>query len=201
MGDIAKQQPVAVEVSHDGVGSAEHAFVAPVDEAVLREKQEGRIEISAAERPHEHTPLRVVALSLHGVANLGSCHLPRLQIARQVCPLGESDAAVDCNPAHHFRLHEVQWRAAHLPDALIGFPPHLRCALDELGQKAPVMLCDLLASPVSRRRDLEHYSVDVVLRLFIGGVADTDGPRATEPVELQAHLGEPVFSAAPIHDL
>ena len=147
----------------------------------------------AAERLHEDSAFRVVTVRVDCIADLGA-HLAPVTYGRtQGALFSEAQAAVERNPAHRFRLHEVPWLAAHLPHTCIRLTPSFGCKVDDTRQEAPVVIVRRVATSIPEPREIEKFAVDVVLLLTRRAVADADGPSVAIPVEVQ--LESPSASA------
>src|SRR5436190_4181368 len=99
-------------------------------------------------------------------------------------------------------MRELPPAATHLPDSLVGFFPFGFEELEERGLQAPVEFTALDPRVVGAIHRVEHFAVDVELKLLRGGVAHSYRPRilvAAQPFNLE--FLEATFTAHAIHDL
>src|SRR5512132_1768985 len=90
--------------------------------------------------------------------------------------LGEAVRAVQSDPAHHLRVGEVLWSAAHFPDAGVGLPPACTEVVGYARQPMPDLGIEAFAGSGVEPRGLQQLSVRVQLMLCGRGVAHPDRP-------------------------
>src|SRR5262249_45383449 len=91
--------------------------------------------------------------------------------------LDEADEAIDRDPHHHLRVHEVAAPAADLPDPVVGALPRGRQELHQLEPRPDPGFLLGQTEPARLVERLEHLAVDIELELLARGVADPYRPR------------------------
>ena len=133
------EQIVDPQLLLDASDGFTHPPVPGVHESDGGKEQQARVEFPRLERLHEATALRIDAALLDHLSNLGARFAPSFQVAGEPAALRELDAAVESDPAHHFRVNEVPLRTSHLPQPLIQLLPEGAGCLDETSQEAPLV--------------------------------------------------------------
>ena len=143
---VALHEAIDEQVALDGFDRADDARIVGGQEAHEREHQAAGVELGRAVVLREGTDGRVVAL----LADLA------MHVVAQVVPLGEGlvgptgfaqlHPAVDGDPRHHLRVHEVATWAADLPDAVVGLGPDLLDVLDENAGQVPDIVGQFVAA-------------------------------------------------------
>ena len=128
--------------------------------------------------------------------------LPLVDAIERVEPVGQRDRALERDPAHQLRVHEVARFAAHLPDALIAFVPPARRGVGQAHEER-LRLGREIGEGVGEAIDaVEQLAVDIELALRPCTVADAHGRTVPPPGQMQElAFGEIVLAADPEHDL
>src|SRR5580658_9642715 len=181
---LALVRPVAIdehalaEMLCDGANRRMNSWVAVGEKAHLGDAQHRRVERIAVELLGEGpTMLRISARGDRAMDDQSRAP-PGDLVVREVVAIGNADAAVDGDTAHHLAVRVLAALAAHLPDGGVGLRPAFDGDLDDVAELFPERLADL--APESREDvgTVEHLAVDVELQLVDGGVADAHGTRA-----------------------
>ena len=91
---------------------------------------------------------------------------------------------------------------ARLPDPLVRFLPHRRCAFDLIDQHRPQPLGNVIALLGVQVDGVQHRAEHVVLALVVRAVADPHRPRAPVALEMvERRLLEVFLASDAIHDL
>ena len=202
-GVIAMNQTAGVgELTAHGVDRGQHPWVLSWQEADDGQQQDGGVEVGAAEGLGERTLVLVPAVLFDAGPDLRRSALPLRHMVVGLEQVRERDGAVERDPAHHLRVHEVPRLAADLPDAVVRLVPARRGRVGEAHQEVagvPAQHAELVAK---LKRRVEQLAVHVELRLVPGAVADPDR-RAVPPARQvrQGALGEVVLAADAEHDL
>src|SRR5262252_10462070 len=83
--------------------------------------------------------------------------------------------AVERNPRHYFRVHEMFGAAAHLPDSFIGLVPVLLKIAEKTVNQAARMLIEVEARLPAEHERVYDLAVDVELNLLDRVVSDPHG--------------------------
>lgn len=94
-----------------------------------------------------------------------------------------ADGAVERCPTHDLSMHMVQRRAAHLPQAMIGFMPMVRDAICKRRQHRARILIKTPTERLENQSPIEDFAIDVDLKLSISGVADAHRPAVSVALE------------------
>jgi hypothetical protein len=182
VGLVALHEAVDGQLAPDGVDGAHDARIVGWQEADERNHQKAGVERGGVVGLHERMSAGVVALLAHLGMDLVALRAPLVD--RTVAPvlLDRGDRPVGRHPRHHLGVREVSPRAAHLPDAVVGFAPHLAQVIHNGALHAPGLI-DLrvgrvLLELLDHRRltrhlgDVHDLTEDVELELVVGAVAD-----------------------------
>src|SRR5262249_55713670 len=167
------------EFAADRVDAGGETAVVPIPVREEHTEEHAGVELIRACVPREAVSPGRPAVVINEPRDRGGFRAPGRDIAgRKVALLGQAYRSVERDPAHHLRLGEWLWRAAHLPESCVGSAPdpgHERRRLREpprdLGVEA--------ASGVDvQPGHVQHVAVDVELELVDCSVSDANGPRA-----------------------
>ncbi len=113
-----------------------------------------------------------------------------------------ADRAVDRHPGHHFRMHEVAALAANFPDAVVRLDPDFFEMADQRALQIPAASSFGKAFAARLVKGIEHFAIDVELKLLGGGVADAHGLGTFIAGELrQLEFGKAALAGDAVHDL
>jgi hypothetical protein len=119
---------------------------------------------------------------MNGLARL----FPRFRWALESESIDSLDGSIDCDPGHHLGMGEMPSRAAHFPDPLVRPSPG---GLDEIDQAAcagPRISERFQAQKPRMIERIDHFSMNVQLKLLGGGIANADRLRslvAGQPIQ------------------
>src|SRR6185503_14339157 len=99
---------------------------------------------------------------------------PVLDAVGGVDQLGEGDGAVEGDPAHQLRVHEVARLAPHLPDPLVLVLPAMAGGVGEVDEERAALGLELRDELREPGGGVEQLAVDVDLALGPRTVPDPD---------------------------
>jgi hypothetical protein len=138
-------------------------------------------------------------LSEDGLSDFIASFAPLLDRGVEALGLGESDPAIERDPAHHFRVDELSRFAPDLPDPAAGFVPDLTDVFDQPADGRPGFFRKGLPVAGGLLDGEDEFAVDVELALLACGVADPNGARPAIALEAVEHfLLEIGLAAKPI---
>ncbi len=202
-GRVAQYEAVLHELTFDGAHRADDPRIRRGQEADQRHVQQGGVQLGGAVELREGVAVGVEAPDADLVVDLGSQRRPAVQRAGQA-RLGDAlDRPVGRHPGHDLGVDEVPPRPSDLPDALVRLTPSGLQEVHQLGLQGPGVVAAVhLGRHPGHMQRVQYLAVDVELELFDGAVADPYGRRtlvAGQPRHFV--LGEPAFTADPVHDL
>src|SRR5439155_23787361 len=104
---VALEQPAGVEPLADRIGRSDHPLVLPFDEANRGQAEKSPVQSRTVEGLHEDPSAVVVPFRFHGAADVVPGLPPPADRRTPLALLGQLQAAIERDPAHHLRIDEV----------------------------------------------------------------------------------------------
>ena len=105
-------------------------------------------------------------------------------IERKTSLTGETNAAIQSDPALQFGIHELLAFTAHLPQAIVGLTPIFRHPHQHPVNAHPQIVGDGRDVFVVEINRIHHLAVDIQLQLAGSRIADTNRPRVSIAVQV-----------------
>ena len=200
--EVPVHEAVGCEFGDRGVDRCSHACIVGGQEAHERGEEVRRVRRGAAERLHERTSGRMDAARLDGSRIVWRrAHHASMSPAR-LRARAKPDRAIDRDPRHDLRRHEVAAARRVLPRCPRRVASIARRPPRRHREQVPERVGDVAAGPVVQPRGVEQIAVHVELELFGRGVADAYGPGAAVSVErVDVVFRQVPLAADAVHDL
>ena len=187
---VAHQEIPDPQIALDDLERAQEARIAPGEDAKFGQQQEAGIDYLAVQRRRERPGVGPPGLLEHALLHVIGARAPVVAALGKLQPRGDARQAVAGGPAHGRRERVAPLRAAELPDARIGLIEQRHRLLAQ-GLQA-LELCDVAGSLEALiEKGLggseDHRSVDIVLALAVGEIADAHRTHALDACERLDH--------------
>ena len=199
---VTQQKAVDQKLALDRPYGRFHARIVDRQEAGHGHEQQAGVERLAAVILHEGVapgvPTLLADLRVDGFA----CAPPAGQRAFQIELFGHGDGAVEGDPGHDLRMHEMPPGPTHLPDAVVGLAPDRLQEVDHHDDQGPGFDHPVGAHAMGGEDAADQFAIDVELALGMGLVADANRLRAGEPGQaVDLVFLKPALAVQAVHDL
>ena len=167
-------QPTLVQLFADRVNCADHSRVVRGHEEDQRHQQAGCIQGIGTVALDKRSAARVPSSGHHFLVNLVASFQPTHAVGRKGTLLRQAQTAIESDPGHDLGIDEIPAAASYFPDALILSFPVIAQPVDQRAQTRPAIIADRLDVLVVEVNRIHEFTVNVELKLLVGGIADSN---------------------------